>query len=192
MSDSFLGNRRKALEDCFFHQVDQKLLARLKAAVTGTQELRARLIEVTAIDDDAFIDKLVELGIQPETAVALSLVPLVQVAWADGQIQEGERKAILSAAKDSGIDEASPSYELLQGWLASDPNNELEATWRGYVQALMETLSPHERSKFCEAALKRARAVAAVTGGVLGLGDKTSASEMRVLDRLATAFEKSG
>ncbi len=167
MSDSFLGNRRKALEDCFFHQVDQKLLARLKAAVTGTQELRARLIEVTAIDDDAFIDKLVELKIQPETAVALSLVPLVQVAWADGEIQEGERKAILSAAKDSGIDAASPSYELLQSWLANDPNDQLEATWRSYVQALMKTLSPHERSKFCEGALKRAARSRPSRGGSL-------------------------
>ena len=101
------------------------------------------------------------------------------------------RKAILSAAHDAGIGETSPSYALLQNWLQNAPGEELEATWRGYVEALIETLSAHERRNFCESALKRARSVAAVAGGVLGLGNKISASEKRVLDELATAFETS-
>lgn len=191
MSDNFLGDRRQALEDSFFHKKDQELLARLKEAAAGTQGLRKELAAATGVGDVAFLDKLVDLGIQPETALALSLVPLVQVAWADGKIQEAERKAILSAAHDSGIGETSPSYALLQDWLQNAPGEELEATWRGYVEALIETLSAHERRNFCESSLKRARSVAAVAGGVLGLGNKISASEKRVLDELATAFETS-
>ena len=191
MSDNFLGDRRQALEDSFFHQRDQELLARLKEAAAGTQVLRSELAAATGVDDDTFLDKLVDLGVQPEMALALSLVPLVQVAWADGKIQEGERKAILSAARDAGIEETTSSYVLLQGWLENAPGDELEATWRSYVEALIETLSASERRNFCEAALNRARAVAAVAGGVLGLGNKISASEKRVLDGLAKAFETS-
>ena len=191
MSDNFLSDRRQALEDSFFHQRDQELLARLKDVAAGTQDLRKELAAATGVDDDAFLDKLVDLGIQPETALALSLVPLVLVAWADGNIQEGERKAILSAAHDAGIEETTTSYALLQSWLENAPGVELEATWRSYVTALIETHAANERRNFREAALKRARAVAAVAGGVLGLGNKISASEKRVLDGLATAFEPS-
>ncbi len=190
MSDNFLGDRRQALEDSFFHQRDRELLARLKEA-TGTQDLRSELAAATGSDDKAFLDKLVDLGVQPDMALALSLVPLVQVAWADGNIHEDERKAILSAADDAGIEETSSSYALLQSWMENAPGDELEVTWRSYVEALIGTLSANERRTFCEAALKRARAVAAVAGGVLGLGSKISASEKRVLDGLATAFETS-
>lgn len=191
MSENFLSNRRQALEDSFFHQKDRELLAKVKEAVTGTQDLRSELAAATGVDDGAFLDTLVDLGIQPVTAIALSLVPLIQVAWADGTIQEGERKAILSAAHDAGIDETMASYALLQSWLKNAPGEELEATWRSYVEALIGTLSGNERRNFCDSTLKRARAVAAVAGGVLGLGNKISASEQRVLDGLATAFEKS-
>ena len=150
MSDNFFGDRRQALEDSFFHQRDQELLAKLKEAAAGTQDLRKELAAATGVDDNAFLDKLIDLGIQPETALALSLVPLVQVAWADGKIQPGERKAILSAAHDAGIGETTPSYALLQSWLESAPGDELEATWRSYVEALVETLSANERRNFCE------------------------------------------
>lgn len=191
MSEDVFGDRRQALEDSFFHKKDQELLAKLKEAAAGTENLRKALAAATGVDDSAFLDKLVDLGVQPEMALALSLVPLVQVAWADGKIQQGERKAILSAAQDAGIEETTPSYALLQSWLENAPGDELKITWRGYVQALIETLSGNERRNFRESVLKRAQTVAAVTGGVLGLGNKISASEQRVLDELASAFETS-
>jgi hypothetical protein len=49
-------------------------------------------------------------------------------------------------------------------------------------------LEPHERKRVRDALLQRARAVAEASGGFLGLGPRISASEQRVLDRIAEAF----
>ena len=71
--------------------------------------------------DDAVLDKLVELGLKPNTIAALSLVPLIEVAWADGEIQDNERTAILQGAHGKGLEEGTDGYELLQTWLKGKP-----------------------------------------------------------------------
>ena len=57
--------------------------------------------------DDAVLDKLVALGLRGNTIAALSLVPLIQVAWADGTIQDNERTAILQGAHGKGLEEGT-------------------------------------------------------------------------------------
>jgi len=42
---------------------------------------------------------------EPETVLALQLVPLAAVAWADGKIEPREREAVLKAAAAQGIEE---------------------------------------------------------------------------------------
>ncbi len=42
----------------------------------------------------------------------LSLVPLIAVAWADGEIQDNERTAILQGAHGKGLEEGTAGYEL--------------------------------------------------------------------------------
>ena len=45
--------------------------------------------EVVRVNDDALIDNLIALGLEPGTVLALQLVPLAAVAWADGQSSRG-------------------------------------------------------------------------------------------------------
>jgi hypothetical protein len=59
-------------------------------------------VAASGITDDALLDKLVALNLHGETLAALSLDPLVMVAWADGHIDKGERIALLSAASGGG------------------------------------------------------------------------------------------
>src|SRR5688572_18853319 len=114
--DDFLGERRHALEEAFFRKVEQQKLSALRAQLDRSSS-RQELSAATGIEDASVLDRLVDLKLSPTTLTALALAPLLHVAWADGQVQEGERKAILDSARSRGVSEASPSYGLLSTWL---------------------------------------------------------------------------
>src|SRR5256885_357331 len=88
------------------------------------------------MSDDAVLDKLVALGLRANTIAALSLVPLIAVAWADGTIQENERTAILQGAAGKGLESGTDGYDLLQTWLAKQPSSDLMDAWEAYNKAL--------------------------------------------------------
>jgi hypothetical protein len=134
-------------------------------------------------------EKLVGLDIGPETWAAVSLVPLVEVAWADGRVEAKEKWAVLSAAEANGIAPGSPSHTLLESWLARRPDGRLLEAWGLYIVDLCATLEEAEKSAVREQVLGRARRVAESTGGFLGLGSKISSEEEIVLSELAKAFD---
>ena len=186
MSDEFLGDRRKALEDSFFAKENQRLLARMRAEREKANAVEA-LARQTQIKDTGVLEKLVDLGLDAATWAALSLVPLVEVAWADGEVQSKERDAILAAAAEQGITQGSSSYELLEGWLRQRPAASLFATWGEYSVELASKLSPGERRALRDDLCERARKVAETAGGFLGLG-RVSEAERRVLEELEKPF----
>ena len=186
MSDH-LADRGQTLEDSFFHQRDRELLAKLKeqaAAGDASKELALAL----GVEDSATIDKLISLGIKPEMALAVSMVPLVQVAWADGSVADSEKEAVMSAAEKSGIEDGTPAHGILLSWLANEPSEALATAWREYIGAVVKSLSAAEKESLKEVTLHRAKTVAGVAGGILGLGSKFSGSEKAVLEDLAKAF----
>lgn len=181
-----LRDRGRALENEFFRKEEAKKIAALRERLEKA-ETRERLRAASGIDDNDVLDKLVEIGISAETVTAMSLVPLVYVAWADELIQARERHAILQGARGKGIEEGSGEYELLAGWLNEKPGTELFTAWSAYVEALAEQLTAEQLQIVRRQVIDRARAVAAAAGGFLGL--KTiSDSEERALARVEGAF----
>lgn len=189
MSDKsgVLSDRQKALEEEFFRKENQRLIAELRLKRL-TDEAKAEMRDVTGIYDEVVLDKLVELGIGTETLAAMTLVPLVEVAWADGKMEEKERAAILRGASEQGVADGSPSYALLQDWLDRRPPPRLLAAWREYVGALCDEMLPEQRRALKTDVLARARAVAEAAGGFLGLGNKVSREEEQVYRVLESAF----
>lgn len=188
MSDEFLGDRKKALEEQFFAKENAKLVARLRAQ-REKEASKEGLRHVSGISDEALFDKLAGLGLDAETWAALSLVPLVEVAWADGRVQEKERRAVLSGAEANGVTKGSPSYKLLENWLAQRPEAHLIEAWGEYMVDLCAQLGESERQSLKDEVLGRARGVAEAAGGILGLANKVSREEEIVLARLEKAFE---
>ncbi len=92
-----LEERGRALEDEFFHKENTAKLAAMKAKLES-QSNKEELRKASGMTDDDVLDRLVALGMRADTIAALSLVPLVAVAWADGEIQDDERSAILQGA----------------------------------------------------------------------------------------------
>lgn len=183
-----LEERGRALEDEFFRKENTAKLAAMKAKLE-TQNNKEELRKASGMTDDAVLDRLVTLGMKANTIAALSLVPLVAVAWADGEIQEDERVAILQGAHGKGLDESSPGYELLSGWLAKRPEDGLLEAWETYIKALSSQLNDEQSRLLKSQIVGFAKMVATAAGGILGFG-KVSAKEEAVLERIEKAFAR--
>ena len=184
MSDQILGDRGKALEELFFASENEKLRKTLQQK-EDTKNNKEALSASSGITDDAVLEQLVALDIRSNTLAALSLVPLVEVAWADGTMDKNERDAILSAARESGI--SVESAALLDGWLVTRPGSDVLSAWKDYVSALISTLDATARDTLEQDLLTRARTVAESAGGFLGMGAISSEEEDKLAE-LARAF----
>jgi hypothetical protein len=189
MSKDFLEDRKKALEDSFFAKQNEKLLEQLRAK-QRKKAAREGLAEISGVHDRAVLDQLVDLDIEPVTWTAISLIPLVEIAWADGRMEEKERRAVLAAAEANGVFVDSPSYALLQSWLERRPDGRLFETWGEYIVHLCSKLGEPEKQRLKAEILGRARSVAEATGGILGMGNKVSPEEAVILSELEKAFDR--
>jgi uncharacterized tellurite resistance protein B-like protein len=187
MSIEALEKRGKALEEEFFKKQNQKLVDKLRATLEQKQT-REELEQLTGIHDAAVLDTLIAMNLDKSTFAAFGLYPLVEVAWADGQVDEKERAAFIAAAAEHGITPGSFAHSTLEEFIKSTPREDARKAWYAWAAELNGKLDAGERRKVREGLLKRARAVAEASGGFLGLGNKISASEQRVLDAIANAF----
>ena len=187
MSRDPFEERRKGLEEEFFAKREAALVDKLRQTLE-TEHPRETLKQLTGIQDEAIIDTLVNLHVDRDTLAAFALYPLVEVAWADGKVDEAERKAFLQAAAEYGIPADSPGHETLRAFLKECPREEARKAWFAWAEQLNARLSIPERRKVRNELLTRARQVAEASGGILGLGRRISASEQKVLDRIRSAF----
>ena len=188
MSEVTLEERGHALENQFYEKENQEKLAAMKAKLE-VQRTKDELRKASGMSDDAVLDQLVALGLRANTIAALSLVPLIQVAWADGTIQDNERTAILQGAHGKGLEEGTDGYELLQTWLKRRPGDELFTAWESYIKALASQLNDEQNRLLRNQIVGFAKLVATAAGGILGFG-KVSASEEKVLHRIEAAFQR--
>lgn len=181
-----IHERGTSLEEEFFRREDARLVAQLKERAT-TEAARAALSKATGIDDATILDRLLELKIRAETVTALGLAPLVEVAWADGELDAKERAAVLKQASEQGFAAGSIEHALLESWLGRKPEASLLVAWTSLVRGMCQKLGPDEVAKLKASIVGRARSVASASGGVLGVG-KTSSAESQVLARIEKAF----
>lgn len=189
MSRDLLVDISRALEEKFYREKDAALLDYLRSQADEGQ-LRTHLSEVSHIHDPAVLDDLIRVGVNAESFVAFSLLPLVRVAWSDGEVADSERDAILKAADGEGIPHASANYQLLEGWLEAGPKAGLLDAWHEYARALARELDETSLAAVRHTALARARRIAQAAGGILGFGNRISKNEELSLLDLAHAFDK--
>jgi hypothetical protein len=179
--------RRKALEEEFFEKKNKSLMEKLRN--TFQQEVtREGLKKATGITSEEVLNALVTLNVTGQTMAAFALYPLVEVAWADGQVDDKERAAVLRAAAEEGVETGSPAHTLLEQVLTEGPNENRRKVWFAYARELNQRLTDAERRVVREELVRRARVVAEASGSFLGVGRKVSAGEERVLRELVNAF----
>jgi hypothetical protein len=176
----------RTLEEAFFAKDNARLLEQMRE-----KKQREELREVVQIKDEAFLDRLIELGINPETVLALTLVPLTAVAWADGILEDRERDAVMKAAEEKGVSPGTAGHQLLETWLSRRPDPEVFEIWKKYVRGIWVTFTDDERRRMRERMLDWAVAVAESAGGFLGLTSKISPSERAVIKELENVLRVS-
>ena len=170
---TFLDDRRRGAEEAFFAKQNEQLRVGLRAGAPGRDQLAA----ASGLQNEAVLDSLVRQNVGAEGAAALSLIPLVAVAWADGEVSPKEREALLGAARQAGLAETEPGYKLFEGWLDDHPPASLLPRWRDYASALAADMTPAAAASFRTEVLDRARKVASAAGGFLGIGAISEAEE---------------
>jgi len=184
-----LGDRVRTLEDEFFRLEDERLMERLRE-LKQKEASREALAKASGITNQAILDTLLGLGIRPEVVGALSVVPLVEVAWADGTLDAKEKQAILDRAETSGTTPGSVDHDLLRSWLDHKPEPKLLTAWRHMVQGICEQLSREQVAALRSGLVERARGIAKASGGFLGAGSVSTAEE-DMIRQLESAFRSS-
>jgi uncharacterized protein YgbK (DUF1537 family) len=187
-SDFFNAEQTKTLEDLFFLKKDKELISQLHK-MEMMKESKKSLAKVSGITNDKVLEKLVELEIRPQVLASLAMIPLIEVAWADGEMDKDEQKAVLDAACKTFITKANPDYELLNRWLKHKPDAKLLKAWTVYIKGLCEQLTKQQVNALKKDLLGHAKNIAMAAGGFLGFGEKISKAEQKMLDKLAAAFE---
>ena len=172
-----------SLEQSFYAGESAEWLEKLRRK-TDAEQQREALREVVQVKDDAFINRLVALGIRAETAVALRIIPLVVVAWADGPPDERECEAVLRAASERALTAERTARRMLDVWLRREPDPALLARWKTYVARIWNRFTFEEQWQMRKNLLGSAREVAEAAGGFLGLTSGISAKEKAVLREL--------
>jgi tellurite resistance protein len=176
------------LEAAFFAKENERLLRNLREK-SEREDQREALRVVIHTTDESYLDHLLDLGIRAETALAVTLIPLAVVAWADGEMDPPERAAILRAAEERGIAPDTPARQLLETWLSHKPGDQLVESWKRYVRTISSDLDDTERALAKQRMLGMARDVAEASGGFLGLTSKISAVEREALEDLERTFD---
>ena len=176
------------LEERLFTRHDKSLIKEYTKANIhkGYKEVLAK---ISGINNGKLLDKFLKLEIRPETMASISLVPLIEVGWADGALDELERNAILDAVEKLGWGKGSVDYLLLARWLANKPEQMLFEMWKEYIQRLCDGLSNKEIELLKSVILGHALTVANASGGVMGIG-KICAEEKVMLKTIEKSFKK--
>jgi hypothetical protein len=181
--DAF-SDRERWLEEEYFRKKQEELIERMRRKVALESKIQ-ELGRALNITDRSVLEALLDLGYTPDLARLAYFVPLVQVAWADGKVSHQERGAILEFARKSGIEEGSLAETQLKSWLDQRPSDEFFSVSLLALQAIIAALPKEEQEAARERILADAKAIAATTGGVLGLGNKISDAEQEAIERIA-------
>jgi hypothetical protein len=178
--------RGRSFEERYFHAKDAELVEKLQAVFRCCQD-REELKRVTGLRDEALLDRLVDLNVRGEMMTAFKLLPLVEIAWADGMLDHREADAVEHAASRFGIT-PGPAMDRLREWLRRGPTPELRALWLRYAEELRKMLTPAQLDEFREDLLRTARGIADCSGGVLNVFFNTSEAEKRIMDEVRKAL----
>lgn len=182
-----LSERGRGEEAEYFRKQDAQLLEKMRErARLGdiAKELAAKL----RIDDAELLRRVRDLGLTQDTGAAILLAPLVQVAWAEGEVTPAERDVVLELAASRGIEPGTPAHRTLLEWLRTRPSDALFETAMEVMKVGFSVLPPAERDERIQGLVDACRRVAQASGGglsrLIGFGDGVSDDESAVLDAI--------
>jgi hypothetical protein len=139
------------------------------------------------ITDPELLKELDALGFTPETVVLLPLVPVVQMAWAEGDVSAAEGALLVKLARSRGIAEGSAADRRLADWLERRPPEHVFTQATRLIRAMLA--SSDQRDLTAADLVKQCEAIATASGGLLGI-NRVSTEERQLLASLAEQLGK--
>jgi hypothetical protein len=183
----FLDDRRRASEDDYFRRKDKELIERMRQAAAAEQA-RNQLSAKTGLNDPALVKELEALGFSPDTISVLPLVPIVQMAWAEGGITQAERTLLMEVARERGIAAGSAADRLLADWMAREPSPEVFTRATRLIRAMLDSGAPDSAPMSVDDLIKYSERIAEASGGILGIG-RISSEERATLAKIAAELK---
>ena len=163
MGKDIFEKREMYLEQEYFRKKEFELLEKLKGVFQKKID-KESLRKASGVTNEELLDRMVDIQVKGEMMAAFQLYPLVEIAWADGDLSESESRSVLAAGEEHGIKPGTKAHEMLQQRLHRGPDPEVRKIWFLYADELKKALSPAELDTFRSDLLERARAVVAATG----------------------------
>lgn len=174
-------------EEEFFKREDAEKKARIRRKrqlEAVRQEERAGIAKALKTND-AVAEEAMGLGFDAETARVLPMVPLIQVAWANGRISGSEKDKVLEKAQKFGLTPDTPAYNFLTLLLDEQPTG---LFFDRVNKVIRHIVTEDPGGEVSENVLNWSKAVAESSGGFFGLTNPVHKKEQQVLDELAEMF----
>ena len=193
MENELFKDRGHANEAAYFRQQDAKLIETLRERAPLDQ-IAAALGEKLQVEHPELLERVRKLGLTVDTAPALFLTPLVQVAWVDGTVSNQEVEAVLRLAEARGVELDSAIQGQLAKWLQDRPSDELFDVGLEVIKYGFAVLPEDERDDRIKRVVEACHEVASASGGglakVLGLGSSVSSIEASMLDLINSTLRR--
>lgn len=180
---TFLKDVRKSAESRYMAKKDHDLIAKIQD--TMAREASAAAMNAAGLTDETLVNALLRQGIRIETLPILHLVPLIQVAWSDGEMQSEERNELERAAEEAKIDPDSPAYAIFRDMLHAPPPQEIYDAALTYIHLILSSMSEEEAASKRENLQSLADTIAHASGKLLGFFGGVQAEEREVLKSIA-------
>ena len=184
--DGITDDVRKREEE-YFRRQDRDLIEKMRRASAAAQE-RLALETQTGLHDPEMLQQLQELCFTPGTVGLLPLIPVLQVAWAEGGISTAERTAIVNLARSRGITAGSEADLQLHAWLDQRPSAETFRKATRLIAAMVDQPGEGMQDVTADDLLKYCEQIAHASGGIFGIG-AVSAEERAALEQISAQLK---
>jgi uncharacterized tellurite resistance protein B-like protein len=186
MAKDILHDRERAEEAVYFAQQDAKLIEKLRARAKLSEVANA-LAEKLQVDNPALLERIAKLGVTLDTGAAFILAPLVEIAWADGNVSNAERNSIVRLAAERGVAPGSADLNQLLAWLANRPPDALFQAALEAIKVGLSVLTREEAQQRVTKMIEACEEVARSAGGLarlLHLHSGVSSQEQSVINEI--------
>jgi hypothetical protein len=188
--DRPLEPMRVAHEEDYFARQNRLLIEKLRDKMAH-EPAAEQLAAASGIKDQELLDALTHLGITAETLPLVELVPLLEVAWADGEVQPREEALLRRAAVEHGIAPGTPAHVEFEKMLKAPPAGPLYDAALNFMRAMLHAMPPEEAARARQDLTSVAMSVADATGGWFGVLNKVEPSERTALKHIANLLAES-
>jgi hypothetical protein len=179
------AQREHWLEEEYFGRKNQELIQKLRER-REREDDRRKMAEMLGVDDQEVLEALQDLGYTSETIQLLHIVPLVEVAWAEGGVADREREMIFKIAEARGIQPDNVAHEMLSHWLENKPSERFFDNSLRAIRVLFDLLPEDRRLAGRRDLIAYCSQIASVVAsGIFGRGGIND-EERELIARIAT------